>query len=105
MKKDIHPKYKSARITCACGNVIETRSTAGDMSVEICSNCHPFFTGKQKLIDTAGRVEKFRRKYGIKEEETEEAPEEAPEEAKEGAEEASEEETEEGAEEEREELE
>ena len=64
MKKDIHPKYKSARITCACGNVIETRSTAGDMSVEICSNCHPFFTGKQKFIDTAGRIERFKKKYG-----------------------------------------
>ncbi len=66
MKADIHPKYKPAKITCACGNVIETRSTAGDMTVEICSQCHPFFTGKQKLIDTAGRVERFKKRYNIK---------------------------------------
>jgi large subunit ribosomal protein L31 len=64
MKKDIHPEYKKTKITCLCGNVIETRSTQEDISVEICSNCHPFFTGKQKLIDTAGRVERFQRKYG-----------------------------------------
>lgn len=57
MKKDIHPKYQSANITCACGNVIETRSTSSDLQIEICSNCHPFYTGKQKLVDTAGRVE------------------------------------------------
>ncbi len=66
MKADIHPEYKAAKITCACGNVIETRSTIGDVSVEICSQCHPFFTGKQKLIDTAGRVDRFKRRYGIK---------------------------------------
>ncbi|UCE19620.1 MAG: 50S ribosomal protein L31 [Gemmatimonadota bacterium] len=65
MKKEIHPEYEMTTITCACGNVIETRSTAKDIRVEICSNCHPFFTGKQKLIDTAGRVERFRRKYNI----------------------------------------
>jgi len=64
MKKDIHPEYKKTKITCLCGNVIETRSTQEDIHVEICSNCHPFFTGKQKLIDTAGRVERFQRKYG-----------------------------------------
>ncbi len=64
MKKDIHPAYKKARITCLCGNVIETRSTQEDIRVEICSQCHPFFTGKQKLVDTAGRVERFQRKYG-----------------------------------------
>lgn len=63
MKPDIHPIYPPARITCACGNVIETRSTRGSFSVEICSNCHPYFTGKYKLIDTAGRVERFRKKY------------------------------------------
>lgn len=63
MKPGIHPEYLPAKIVCACGNAIETRSTRGDFHVEICSNCHPFFTGKQKLIDTAGRVEKFRRKY------------------------------------------
>ena len=67
MKPDMHPTYPPCRITCACGNVIETRSTRGSFHVEICSNCHPFFTGKQKLVDTAGRIERFRRKYGIKE--------------------------------------
>jgi len=66
MKKDIHPRYEPTTITCACGNVIETRSTAKDIHVEICSNCHPFFTGKQKLVDTAGRVERFKRRYNIK---------------------------------------
>jgi len=64
MKKDIHPEYKKTTITCLCGNVIETRSTQDEIHVEICSQCHPFFTGKQKLIDTAGRVERFQRKYG-----------------------------------------
>jgi large subunit ribosomal protein L31 len=63
MKADIHPVYVPARITCACGNVIETRSTRGSFHVEICANCHPFFTGKYKLVDTAGRVERFRKKY------------------------------------------
>jgi len=66
MREGIHPKYVEAKITCACGNVVETKSTAGDIEVEICSSCHPFFTGKQKLVDTAGRVERFNRKYGIK---------------------------------------
>ncbi|OHD75664.1 MAG: 50S ribosomal protein L31 [Spirochaetes bacterium RBG_16_67_19] len=66
MKDGIHPKYEPTTITCACGNVIETRSTARDIKVEICSNCHPFFTGKQKLVDTAGRVERFKKKYNIK---------------------------------------
>jgi large subunit ribosomal protein L31 len=64
MKADIHPDYQPARIVCACGNVIETRSTVPEIHVEICSSCHPFFTGRQKLVDTAGRVEKFRAKYG-----------------------------------------
>ena len=63
MKKGIHPEYKEATITCACGNVIKTRSTRGSFNVEICSACHPFFTGKQKLVDSAGRVERFKRKY------------------------------------------
>jgi large subunit ribosomal protein L31 len=63
MKNEIHPEYKEATITCACGNVVVTRSTAGDYTVDICSNCHPFYTGKQKLLDAAGRVERFRRKY------------------------------------------
>lgn len=67
MKKKIHPRYFETTITCACGNVIYTRSTAKDIKVEICSKCHPFFTGKQKLVDTAGRVERFRKKYGLKE--------------------------------------
>ena len=67
MKEKIHPKYEETKITCACGNVIETRSTAKDLKVEICSACHPFFTGKQKLVDTAGRIERFRKKYNIKE--------------------------------------
>jgi large subunit ribosomal protein L31 len=64
MKKDIHPKYEQVTVRCACGNEVVTRSTKKDIKVEICSNCHPFFTGKQKFVDTAGRVEKFERKYG-----------------------------------------
>ena len=63
MKSDIHPKYDQTTITCACGNVIEVGSTKSGIRVEICSNCHPFFTGKQKLVDTAGRIERFRKKY------------------------------------------
>jgi large subunit ribosomal protein L31 len=66
MKPGIHPEYKTATMNCACGYVVETRSTVGNIHVEICSNCHPFFTGKQKLLDSAGRVEKFRKKYGLK---------------------------------------
>ena len=64
MKPDVHPVYPPSRITCACGNVIETRSTRGSFHVEICSNCHPFFTGRQKLVDTEGRVERFTKKFG-----------------------------------------
>jgi len=64
MKEGIHPEYKTAVVTCACGNTFTTRSTLESIHVEICSNCHPFFTGRQKLVDTAGRVERFRRKYG-----------------------------------------
>jgi len=67
MKKDIHPKYVDATITCACGNVIKTRSTKPVQRIEICSNCHPFFTGKQKFVDTAGRVDKYYQRYGKKE--------------------------------------
>ncbi len=63
MKRDIHPEYSQTTIECACGNVIETGSTRNDIRVEICSSCHPFFTGKQKLVDTAGRIERFRKKY------------------------------------------
>jgi len=64
MKPGIHPDYAPAKITCACGRVTETFSTVGEIHVEICSHCHPFFTGKQKLVDTAGRVERFKAKYG-----------------------------------------
>jgi large subunit ribosomal protein L31 len=63
MKEGIHPKYVAAKILCACGSEITTRSTAGDFHVEICSSCHPFFTGKQKIMDTAGRIEKFKNRY------------------------------------------
>lgn len=63
MKNGIHPEYAKATIRCACGNEIEVGSTKTDIRVEICSNCHPFFTGKQKLVDTAGRIERFRKKY------------------------------------------
>jgi len=66
VKAGIHPEYVEATITCACGEVIHSRSTRGSIRVEICSKCHPFFTGKQKLVDTAGRVERFQRKYGRK---------------------------------------
>jgi large subunit ribosomal protein L31 len=66
MKPKIHPKYVDAVIRCACGNEIKTRSTMKEIHVEICSNCHPFFTGKQKFVDTAGRVEKFMKKYAKK---------------------------------------
>lgn len=65
MKKDIHPKYGKSTISCACGNSFETGSTKKNMKVEICSICHPFFTGKQKMIDTAGRVERFNKKYNL----------------------------------------
>jgi len=63
MKKDIHPEYNKVVVHCACGNEFETGSTAKEIKVEICSKCHPFFTGKQKLVDTTGRVERFRSKY------------------------------------------
>lgn len=63
MKEGIHPAYKPAKITCACGTVYETRSTRGDFNVEICAACHPFFTGKQKLLDSAGRIDRFQKKY------------------------------------------
>jgi len=66
MKKGIHPKYVDSVIKCACGNEIRTKSVKKEISVEICSRCHPFFTGKQKLIDSAGRVERFQKKYGLK---------------------------------------
>ena len=77
MKTDIHPKYVTANVHCACGATWETRSTKSEIRLEICSSCHPFFTGKQKLVDTAGRVERFNRRYGRKTEaaETTEATE------------------------------
>ena len=65
MKKDLHPKYFETSIECACGNKIQTRSTVKDIKIEICSKCHPFYTGKSKLIDSAGRVERFKRRYKI----------------------------------------
>ena len=64
MKKGIHPEYKETKIKCACGNEVTISSTKENISVEICSQCHPFYTGKQKLVDSAGRIERFRRKYG-----------------------------------------
>jgi len=67
MKADIHPGYEEINVTCSCGSTFKTRSTAGhDVTIEVCSQCHPFYTGKQKLLDTAGRVDKFRQKYGMK---------------------------------------
>ncbi len=65
MKTGIHPRYNLEKVSCACGNSFETRTAVGEIKVEICSDCHPFYTGKQKLVDTAGRVEKFYRKYKI----------------------------------------
>ena len=65
MRAKIHPKYQKAVVSCACGNSFETRSTVNEIKVEICSACHPFFTGKQKLVDTAGRVERYMRKYNL----------------------------------------
>jgi large subunit ribosomal protein L31 len=66
MKDGIHPDYKKATVTCVCGNTFVTRSTTGDLKLEICSACHPFFTGRQKLVDSASRVERYNRKYGKK---------------------------------------
>ncbi len=66
MKEGIHPKYVECVVKCACGNTFKTRATKPNINVEICSNCHPFFTGKQKFVDSEGRVERFQRKYGKK---------------------------------------
>lgn len=63
MKPDIHPKYELATVSCACGNVFQTRTSVGDMKLDICSSCHPYYTGKQKLIDSAGRVDKYMKRY------------------------------------------
>ena len=66
MKADIHPDYNDIKVTCSCGNEFTTRSTLGeDLLIEVCSSCHPFYTGKQKIVDTGGRVDKFRKKYGM----------------------------------------
>ena len=65
MREGIHPTYEETTITCACGNVIKTRSTKKDIKVEICSKCHPFYTGKQKLVDTGGRVDRFKKRFGL----------------------------------------
>ncbi len=65
MKQGIHPNYETTTIKCACGNVIETRSTKKDIHVDICSSCHPFFTGRQKLVDTGGRVERFNKRFNL----------------------------------------
>ncbi len=65
MKSGIHPEYKEATVRCACGATYKTKSTAGDMKVDICSACHPFFTGKQKLVDTGGRVDRFNKRFGL----------------------------------------
>ncbi|MCJ7490962.1 MAG: 50S ribosomal protein L31 [Dehalococcoidia bacterium] len=66
MKKGIHPDYVEATVHCACGNTFTTRSTKKELRVEVCSRCHPFFTGEQRIVDTAGRVERFKRRYGLK---------------------------------------
>jgi large subunit ribosomal protein L31 len=67
MKQDIHPEYTEVNVSCSCGNTFKTRSTAGhDLSLDVCSACHPFYTGKQKVLDTGGRVDRFRQKYGLK---------------------------------------
>lgn len=67
MKADIHPKYAEITVTCTCGNTFKTSSTLGsNLDIEVCSNCHPFYTGKQKLLDSGGRVDRFRKKYGLK---------------------------------------
>ncbi len=67
MKPDIHPAYQDVNVICSCGNSFKTRSTAGkELNIEVCAQCHPFYTGKQKMVDTGGRVDRFRRKYGMK---------------------------------------
>jgi len=72
MKKGIHPKYETAMISCVCGNSFESRTTIGEIKVEICSKCHPFYTGKTRILDTAGRVDKFMKKYKIEKKEEQE---------------------------------
>lgn len=74
MKADIHPEYVEATVTCACGNTWATRSTKAELKVEVCSNCHPFYTGTQKMIDTEGRVERFIRRWGLQDRYADEEP-------------------------------
>ena len=64
MKVNIHPDYKLSTVTCSCGHIFQVHGTMGDQTIELCSECHPFYTGKQKLVDTAGRIEQFKKKYG-----------------------------------------
>ncbi len=66
MKKDIHPNYVECKVSCACGNSFETMSTVSEMRIDICNQCHPFFTGSEKIVDATGRVEKFKKKYNLK---------------------------------------
>ena len=81
MKTEIHPNYVETRVTCSCGNTFTTRSTKPELHVELCNQCHPFYTGKQKLVDTGGRVERFQRKYAKRAQATQPVPQaEAPEE-------------------------
>ncbi|MCD6386086.1 50S ribosomal protein L31 [Candidatus Sumerlaeota bacterium] len=82
MKKGIHPKFQECRVVCACGNTFITRSTKKEIRLEICSSCHPFFTGKHKFVDTAGRVEKFYRRYGKNNQEEKKAQTSSPEKTK-----------------------
>ena len=70
MKAEIHPQYETATVVCSCGNTFTTRSTKSDLHVELCNECHPFFTGKQKLVDTGGRIEKFEKRYGKRRKQT-----------------------------------
>lgn len=86
MKTDIHPKYVECQVTCGCGETFMTRSTKKEIKVEICSACHPFYTGRQKFVDTAGRVEKFLRRYGMKNPQAEEQEQEKEQDAPENAE-------------------
>ena len=81
MRTDIHPTYEAVTITCSCGTKIETRSTGGDKSVELCSQCHPFYTGKQKLVDTGGRIDRFERRFGKRKRAGQAAEEDAADEA------------------------
>ena len=74
MKSDIHPDYITASVRCSCGNTFETRSTKADLHVELCNECHPFFTGKQKMVDTGGRIDRFERRYGARKGKKKERP-------------------------------